>query len=122
MLVSKLWWVPTCVILTGCFPNSQGGGRFKVDVLLPSGSRVVMNCAPIIDYNSPSVIANGIEIPILKETGVRIKIGSFGLDQTTLRQASDLIEALDNAQFQYCRTLPFVEPKDVYKLYQDANT
>ena len=122
MLVSRIWWLPACLLLTACPPNPQDGGVFKVDVVLPSGSHVVMTCAPIINYNSSSVRISGIDIPISKAAGIDIKVGEVGLDQTTLRQASDLIEVLDNAQFQYCRILPFVAPQDVYKLWQDANT
>ena len=88
----------------------------------PSGFHVSMDCAPIIPFNATAVSVSGIEIPISKTAGVDVKVGTVALNQTTLRQASDLIEALDNAQFSFCRVLPFIPPQDVYKLYTDANT
>jgi hypothetical protein len=118
-------WLPAaCVFLTAC-PGSTPpppGGSFHFEGRTASGGYVSMDCAPIIPFNATAVSISGIEIPISKTSGVDVKVGTVALDQQTLRQASDLIEALDNAQFSFCRVLPFVSQADVYKIYTDANT
>jgi hypothetical protein len=81
-----------------------------------------MDCAPIIPFNATSVNVSGVDIPIAKAAGVDIKVGSVQLDQQTLRSASDLIESLDQAQFLFCRILPFASQSDITKIWLDANT
>jgi hypothetical protein len=81
-----------------------------------------MDCAPIIPFNATSVNVSGVDIPIAKAAGVDIKVGSVQLDQQTLRSASDLLESLDQAQFLFCRILPFASQSDITKIWLDANT
>ena len=109
----------TCAVLTACQPDS--GGTFSYELELPNG-RVKMACAPMINYQGRSVRISGLEIPLGTAAGVPLKLGNANLDETTLRAASDLIQTLDNAQNQYCRTLPFVNRDLVYKMWQDYNT
>src|SRR5258708_7436334 len=122
MLKIRAAWLPSYLLLAACAdPTAPPGGSFSFEVNLPNGTHVSGNCAPIINFNALSVRIGGIDIPISKTAGVDIKVGTVNLDQTTLRQASDLIETLDNAQFSYCRTLPFVRQEDILKMWQDFN-
>jgi hypothetical protein len=117
-------WLPAaCLLLTSCpTPSTPPGGTYHVEGTTASGFHVSMDCAPIIPFNATAASVSGVEIPISHVPGVGIKVGTVALDQNTLRQSSDLIEALDNAQFSFCRVLPFIPPQDVYKLYTDSNT
>ena len=85
------------------------------------GQTVVVHCANIIDYQSRLAHVSGIDIPI-KAVGTTIKLGAVDLDPVTLRQASDLIQALDSSQVMYCKGLILVAPQDRYKVLQDYST
>jgi hypothetical protein len=102
--------------------QSTTGGTFAFEGKLPNGNYVKMTCAPMINYNAGSAHITGVDIPISKAAGIDVKVGAVDLDPQTLRQASDLIEALDTAQFNYCRTLPFASSQDILKLWTDTNT
>jgi len=85
------------------------------------GQTVVVHCANIVDYQSRLAHVSGIDIP-LKAIGTTIKLGAVDLDPVTLRQASDLIQALDSSQVMYCKGLILVAPQDRYKVLQDYST
>ena len=80
-----------------------------------------MHCAMIINYQGNSTKIGGLEIPITQLGGI-VKVGNASLDPVTLQKASELIQALDIAQFNSCRSVPFAAESDRYKLIQDTNT
>jgi hypothetical protein len=83
-----------------------------------------MDCGNLIDFQTHSAALSGLKVslPIPAIGSPEIDLGGGNLDQTTSRQASDLIEALDNAQLMYCRGLILVAPEDRYKVLQDYST
>src|SRR3974390_2760426 len=109
-------------LVTACAPS--GGPVVVYDVTLPPippGSHVTMRRAPMIDYQGLSARVSGLDIPI-KQIGGDIKVGAASFDPVSLRDASDMIKVLDIAQFNSCRSIPFVAENDRYKAVQDSNT
>jgi len=107
------------VLLAACDDNTA------VITITAPNQVVTVKCSNIIDFQGKQAHITGLDIPlqILQDAGVNeVKLGAASLDPVTLRQASELIEALDNSQLMFCKGLLLVAPEDRYKVLQDYDT
>jgi hypothetical protein len=89
-----------------------------------SASPASLKCEHVINYQGKDIEIGGATVPIsVSGASQEIKVGTVSLKPTSIREASDLIKALDLAQFSSCQNLlalrpedrpPYVEKKDAY--------
>jgi hypothetical protein len=69
------------------------------------GIRMVrLSCESKISFDGNKIKFGGVTLPAT-HSGDTIKIGDINIEPTLVRQASDMIEALDNFQMEYCQAL-----------------
>jgi len=113
-----------CADLGACSLPASNNGAYGW-LTTPGGGTVEIECSNIIDFQSDTASLSGLQItlPVATVAGSpTITLGSAYLDQQTTREASDLIEALDNAQLMSCKAMLLVAPADRYKVLLDYNT
>jgi hypothetical protein len=124
------WLLTACLIFSGCTcpggllcPAIPPDGSHGT-VVGPSGQTVTTDCGNMIDYQSHTAALTGLKvtIPVSSAGSPAVDLGGANLNRSASRQASDLIEALDNAQLMYCKGLLLVAPEDRYKVLQDYST
>jgi hypothetical protein len=97
--------------LTGCptLPTSSVDSRVRSDGV--TISRTV--CARAIEYQDRAWKVAGLEIPVTRNSnGQPIKVGSLDLTPTKLREATEVIQALDILQESNCTAAQqFSDPK-----------
>ena len=131
MEAGKLIVLLSVLIMSGC--NSVPSPKPPVSTGIfkgrpgqqPSEETVVITCDPIIDFQNwtANLTTGSISLPF-KQIGTtfQLTLPNLNNSETIAREASQLLESLDNAQVMYCKGLLLVSPEDRFKVLQDYNT
>ena len=98
----------TCfiTIINGC------GNAMSVSRVSGGGVEMVhLSCEHQISFDGTKIIFGGATIPA-STNGNDIKIGNIDIEPTLVRQASDMIEALDQFQFENCQEMMLATSDD----------
>ncbi|MDR3530191.1 MAG: hypothetical protein P4L90_06530 [Rhodopila sp.] len=116
-------FLPLTLVACGIFPKQPDNSGTAV-LTIPGGT-ISISCANIVSFQNQSASLNGgkLTLPIKTLGGTpELDLPTLKDDETTSRQASELIETLDNAQVMYCKGMLLAAPEDRYNIIPDYNT